>query len=404
MGREPPQEPDWFQKQIKEAWVLGEGAQADFIEGPLVYINDTATAYKLGPLAADGGRPWCVCDVEEPSWLAEQFPKPWRQKEEGLVLGRLTGANPTHQIHLHFFWIWLWLVHTVHRPAGKVSLLLDCDDVNLCMGPYGVGLATALLSEPLQLPSLPEPLVVDRIKFGIGGTFPFSLWEMQPWGGPSPDYVSMVAAVKAHYHIREAGFATPLRIVISRRPDDGNSSMRVLRNADELAASLDKRGFEVQVVDFGKLSFANQLQAVSNATILAGISGSDLINAVFLPRGAGLVEILPQVRGHQVVNVELHNTMRLAQIVYHRWHSPIDAELLYNESGHLLGNTLLRMIGNADVDIPGATAALEAAALQAAMLQTDRVGEVFSGTELLIDYQDPQPGDGMTTPLKFTPL
>ena len=57
---------------------------------------------------------------------------------------------------------------------------------------------------------------------------------------------------------------------------------------------------DVQVVDFGELSFAEQLQAVSNATLLAGISGSDLMNAVFLPRGAGMVEILPQVRGHQV--------------------------------------------------------------------------------------------------------
>lgn len=79
----------------------------------------------------------------------------------------------------------------------------------------------------------------------------------------------------------------------------------------------------------------------------------------------------------QVVNVELHNIMRLARIAFHRWHSPIDADLLYDDENNLLGDTLLRMIGQADVDIPGGTAALEAAALEAAMLQTDRVGEIW---------------------------
>ncbi|KAK9792075.1 hypothetical protein WJX73_010325 [Symbiochloris irregularis] len=400
--------PDWANERVTESWLLGEGAQAGFIEGPLVYINDPATASKLGcpaeecgcffnfspqrawrprlskpckmrfkPLVGDNGRDWCVCTVEEPSWLAEQHPKPWQHEREGLTLAHLTGGNPTHQLHIHFFWIWMWLVHIVERAAGQVSLLLDCEDVNVCMGTYGIGLAKAILSEPIQLRSLTEPLVVDRIKFGLGGTFPFSLWEMQPWGGPQPEYVSMVAAVKAHYNIEDHWFSKPLQIVLAKRPGGHKLSTRVIRNVDELAASLEKRGFDVQVVEFGKLSFAEQLQAVANATILAGISGSDMVTGVFLPRGAGIVEILPQVKGHQVINVELHNIMRLAQVRYHRWHSPTDADLLYDDQGNLLGDTLLRQIGTTDVDIPGGTANIEAAALEAGMLQTDRVGEIW---------------------------
>ena len=108
---------------VQEPWVLGEGAQADFVEGPLVYINDTVTAYRLGcpadkcgcffnftraalqahalqpcqmhfrPLPADGGRTWCVCTVEEPHWLAEQHPKPWRHEKEALAMGTMTGLS-----------------------------------------------------------------------------------------------------------------------------------------------------------------------------------------------------------------------------------------------------------------------------------------------------------------------
>ena len=83
--------------------------------------------------------------------------------------------------------------------------------------------------------------------------------------------------------------------------------------------------------------------------------------------------------------------MRLAQIVYHRWHSPIDAELKYNDSGNLEGNTLLRMIESTDLDIPGATAALEAAALEAAMLQTDRVGDLWYSQNVVNATMYPAP-------------
>ena len=72
---------------------------------------------------------------------------------------------------------------------------------------------------------------------------------------------------------------------------------------------------------FGQLSFKQQVQAVQGVAVLTGLSGSDLSNMVFLPgapltqqlpvfavtlssptaaeRGA-LVELLPQVAGHQV--------------------------------------------------------------------------------------------------------
>lgn len=75
----------------------------------------------------------------------------------------------------------------------------------------------------------------------------------------------------------------------------------------------------------------------------------------------------------QVINTELFNVMRLAQRSYQRYHSPLDAELRHAADGSLSGNTLLKQMGAVTVDVPGCTAAVEAAALQAAFDQTDRV-------------------------------
>ena len=54
------------------------------------------------------------------------------------------------------------------------------------------------------------------------------------------------------------------------------------------------------MVDFGQLSFAEQIRTVHDAAVLAGVSGSDLINAAFLPPRGVLVEMDPQNRGAQV--------------------------------------------------------------------------------------------------------
>ena len=80
-------------------------------------------------------------------------------------------------------------------------MLSDCPDISACMGPYGVGLATAILSEPIQLPLLTEPLVIDRVKFGLGGTFPFSLWEMQPVSHACLAVVLPVADTQGWLHV-----------------------------------------------------------------------------------------------------------------------------------------------------------------------------------------------------------
>ena len=56
----------------------------------------------------------------------------------------------------------------------------------------------------------------------------------------------------------------------------------------------------MQIVDFGASTFEEQLRSVHGAAGLVGVSGSDLINGIFLPRQGAVLEILPTNRGHQV--------------------------------------------------------------------------------------------------------
>ena len=81
-------------------------------------------------------------------------------------------------------------------------------------------------------------------------------------------------------HCQPSKFSTPARIWAQEGPTESLMSL--------------------QVVEFGKLSFADQIRTVHDAAVLAGISGSDLINAIFLPRQGVLVEMNPLNRGAQV--------------------------------------------------------------------------------------------------------
>ena len=87
----------------------------------------------------------------------------------------LIGPNPIHQVHVHFFWIYLWLTRIIRAPLNSIALLMDCQQPDACLGEYGRGLSRALLSEPVWLPQLEAPLVVEQAKFSLGGAFPFSL-------------------------------------------------------------------------------------------------------------------------------------------------------------------------------------------------------------------------------------
>ena len=110
------------------------------------------------------------------------------------------------------------------------------------------------------------------------------------------------------------------------------------------AQALQARGFRVDIVTFGLLSFREQIAAVSDAAGLVGISGSDMVNAMFMPDGAALIEIFPLNRGVPIINPELYNVARMLGLTYQRYTSPINATLLYDADGKVIGDALLRQI------------------------------------------------------------
>ena len=105
-----------------QGWFLGPKPHQKFDKGPLVHISNTDTAKRLGcpvstcscffnfiqpdqkgpkdacsvqfhPLAADDGRPWCICTLVEPDWLRQELPKPWKQVKRALIMGTLAGET-----------------------------------------------------------------------------------------------------------------------------------------------------------------------------------------------------------------------------------------------------------------------------------------------------------------------
>lgn len=97
--------------------------------------------------------------------------------------------------------------------------------------------------------------------------------------------------------------AHPKILILDRLPGDAvfdldaevrgsGSEVRSLPNIAELAAALAVLG-EVDVVDAAALSPADQVRVVSGARLLVAQHGAGMSNLVWLPAGAGVVEIQP---------------------------------------------------------------------------------------------------------------
>ena len=71
---------------------------------------------------------------------------------------------------------------------------------------------------------------------------------------------------------------------------------RKIANENELIQSLQKnltKGFNIFGVQIDKLSMRNQLEHIRKADLLIGMHGAGLTHALFLPKHAGLVELVP---------------------------------------------------------------------------------------------------------------
>ena len=88
-----------------------------------------------------------------------------------------------------------------------------------------------------------------------------------------------------------------------------NESRR-LANSHELAVSMRSMGWNVSEATFGDMTFEAQLRMLADATVLVGVSGSDLVGLLFMPLKAVVVEIFPLVLGVPMFCPELANQAR----------------------------------------------------------------------------------------------
>ena len=98
-------------------------------------------------------------------------------------------------------------------------------------------------------------------------------------------------------------------VVLARRKEPES---RVWSNVEELASELrEDQELAVKVVSFGELDFQQQVHTAAAADVLVGVTGSDLVNLMFLPLTGSLVEIFPSLQYEGVFVPELANMAKM---------------------------------------------------------------------------------------------
>ena len=67
-----------------------------------------------------------------------------------------------------------------------------------------------------------------------------------------------------------------------------------------LALVAERHGLVLDVVNFGEMTFTEQLNAVLHSAVLVGVHGANLVNTMYAPLGAELLEIFPYRFSHNM--------------------------------------------------------------------------------------------------------
>ncbi|CAE7733194.1 pomgnt2 [Symbiodinium sp. KB8] len=110
------------------------------------------------------------------------------------------------------------------------------------------------------------------------------------------------------------GLTRPVMTLISRR------NKRLILNEDELVRVATDMGMEVQLVALESMPLYDQVKAFQRTAVLVGIHGSGLINSIFLPSGAAIVQLMPH--GVQKGAAFFKNTALGAGVKYLEWSNP----------------------------------------------------------------------------------
>ena len=326
--------------------------------------SSTGCAAVFRPLPADFGRPWCLQKTSSTARSVRAALKNGQHQHTlhlngmTLLLGMTSGPNPTHQLNIHFYHVYVWMKQNGIQ-MGKLNIVVDCEDPSKCLGTYGIGLAKAF-GTLYALPHLPPITTFDHVKFSLSVGFPFDIHKYELDKTLDCSFLELTWAVKQHYGLNPSQSVSPKRVVIAvRRPQES----RRLSNADNLLSALQSQGFNASLVTFGDLTFTQQLSAVFDAAVLVGVTGSDLINLVFLPVTGSVVEIFPVAQGQQVFTPELWNLAHMLGKNHLKYVPPYNSTLMLDAEGHLVSDRPVHQVKATDIHVPSLVALIEAASI-----------------------------------------
>ena len=331
---------------------------ADIVPESILLDTSSTCAAIYKPLLADYGRPWCIRQTELKR-ITATIPADNTLHMPGitLIMGRLSGPNPTHQLNIHFYYIYLWMKRAGIN-IGDLNLVIDCHEPKW-IGSYGMGLAKAFGSLRF-LHELPQATTFERVKFSEPGRFPFDLEKYETDKSADCNMMELAWGVKKQYGIDPAKTPKPQRVVVALRKP---SESRKLNNANELLAAFTEFGFDAELVTFGDLPFQDQLQIISDAAVLVGVTGSDLISLIFLPTNAAVVEIFPMAQGEQVFTPELWHLAQMSGKQHLKYVSPYNSSLMVDGAGHIIGDRPVHQVNSTDVHVPSLAALVKSATL-----------------------------------------
>ena len=332
---------------------------ADIVPETILLDTSSMCAAVFKPLPADYGRPWCIRQTPLLKSTLTSIPTKNKLQMTGttLLVGRLSGPNPTHQLNIHFYFIYLWMKRAGIK-IGDLNLVIDCYKLEW-IGSYGLGLAKAFGAIHF-LHELPQATSFEHIKFSEPMWFPFDLNYYETYKTADVSMMELAWGVKKQYGIDPLKKPNPQRVVIALRKP---SESRRLNNAKELLAALESYGFDAELVTFGDLSFADQLKIISDAAVLVGVTGSDLVSLIFLPINAVIVEIFPVAQGEQVFTPELWHLAQMSGKQHLKYVSPYNSTLMVDDIGQILGDRPVHQVNSTDVHVPSLAALVKSATL-----------------------------------------
>lgn len=301
--------------------------QPSYFHGACV-MSKIIIASETGILIHDGrplGGIWFQPDYDEWFFIkdldASLLAAPERQVATGLSMSMI---GPWSNNYFHWVTQFLPKLELADRVVG----LHKIDHFLLSIGcaafqeeslrRFGIDSAKIMMIDPTQLVEAEELVITS---------YPSENGTLSPWTAEflHNDELLKNTCPKGRYSSSSA-------IFLDRDPRHGK---RHIQNRTEVMSMISAMG--IDAVDCGDLSFAEQVSVCANARLIIGIHGAAMVNMVFAPKGAQIIELLP--RNHQIPCYKY-----LANACHHRYES-----LLGCEPGPLPGRA---RIPDADIIVP----------------------------------------------------